>query len=108
MISLLPVYTYMKKFDELASQESIEKVAKNLKSHGITPIIVNTGKEAHEKVIELIPKGVKVMNGSSRTLEQIGFIEHLKSGDHGWDNQHEAIVTEKDPAKQAQFRKLAL
>ena len=48
------------------------------------------------------------MNGSSRTLEQIGFIEHLKSGDHGWDNQHETVITEKDPTKQAGLRKQAL
>ncbi len=41
------------------------------------------------------------MNGSSRTLEQIGFIEYLKPDNHGWDNQHEKILAEKDPAKQA-------
>lgn len=98
----------MKKFDQLASRDSIKKVVSALKEHGINPIIVESGKEAHEKVLELIPRGVSVMNGSSRTLEQIGFIERLKSGDHCWDNQHETIVTEKDPAKQAQFRKLAL
>jgi hypothetical protein len=98
----------MKKFDELAGQESIEKVATALKGHGINPIIVDNGKEAHKKVLELIPRGVSVMNGASRTLEQIGFIEHLKSGDHGWDNQHETILTEKDPAKQVKFRKQAL
>lgn len=98
----------MKKFDELASQESIEKVATALKSHNIHSIIVDSGKEAHKKVLELIPPGVSVMNGSSRTLEQIGFIEHLKSGDHGWNNQHETILTEKDPAKQASLRKQAL
>lgn len=98
----------MKKFDAIADQESITKVTSALKEHGIQSIVVDTGAQAHEKVLELIPKGVSVMNGSSRTLEQIGFIEHLKSGDHGWNNMHETIVTEKDPAKQAQFRKQAL
>ncbi len=98
----------MKKFNELADQGSIQKTIDALKEHGISTIVVNTGKEAHEKVLELIPRGVSVMNGSSRTLEQVGFIEHLKSGDHGWDNQHETIITEKDPAKQAKLRKQAL
>lgn len=98
----------MRKFNALASEKSIEEVATALKGKGVHPIIVESGKEAHEKVLKLIPRGVSVMNGSSRTLEQIGFIEHLKSGDHGWDNQHETIITEKDPAKQAQVRKLAL
>jgi hypothetical protein len=98
----------MKNFNDLVSQESIDKTVVALKSHGIHAIIVENGREAHEKVLELIPRGVSVMNGSSRTLEQIGFIEHLKSGDHGWDNYHETIITEKDPAKQAAFRKQAL
>lgn len=98
----------MKKFNELANEESIEKTTAALNSHGINTFVVNSGKEAHEKVLELIPRGVSVMNGSSRTLEQIGFIEHLKSSDHGWDNQHETILTEKDPTKQATLRKQAL
>jgi hypothetical protein len=99
---------YMKNFNDLVSQESIDKTVVALNSHGIHTIIVENGREAHEKALELIPRGVSVMNGSSRTLEQIGFIEHLKSGDHGWDNYHETIITEKDPAKQAAFRKQAL
>ena len=45
------------------------------------------------------------MNGASRTLEEVGYIEYLKSGTHGWNNLHEAIVTETDPAKQAVLRK---
>ena len=98
----------MKLFDELADQKSIEKTVKALKEHNINSFVVENGKEAHEKVLGLIPRGISVMNGSSRTLEQIGFIEHLKSGDHGWDNQHETILTEKDPAKQGKLRKQAL
>jgi len=98
----------MKLFDELADQKSIEKTVKALKEHNINSFVVENGKEAHEKVLELIPRGISVMNGSSRTLEQIGFIEHLKSGDHGWDNQHETILTEKDPTKQGELRKQAL
>jgi hypothetical protein len=47
------------------------------------------------------------MNGSSRTLEEIGFIDYLKSGNHGWKNLHEEILTEKDLAKQAVLRKQA-
>jgi len=45
------------------------------------------------------------MNGSSTTLTEIGFVDYLKEGIHGWDNVHEDILNEKDPAKQAQLRK---
>lgn len=47
------------------------------------------------------------MNGSSITLDQIGFVEYLKSGEHKWNNLHAAIVSEKDPLKQGRLRKEA-
>lgn len=97
----------MKNFGELAGENSLQKVVQSLKKNNIEAVVVNTSKEAKIKVLELIPRGVSVMNGSSRTLEQIGFIEHLKSGDHGWNNHHETIITEKDPKKQSELRKRA-
>lgn len=97
----------MKNFGELAEEKSLQKTVQSLKKHNIEVIVVDTAKEAKEKILQLIPRGKSVMNGASRTLEQIGFIEHLKSGDHGWDNQHETIITEKDPKKQSELRKKA-
>ena len=47
------------------------------------------------------------MNGASKTLDQIGFIEYLKSRKHEWNNLHEAIVAEKDRGKQMVLRKQA-
>lgn len=48
------------------------------------------------------------MDGASVTLEQIGFVDYLKSSTHPWKNLHAAIVEESDPQKQAQLRKKAL
>ena len=48
------------------------------------------------------------MNGSSVTLEQIGFVDYLKSGTHPWNNLHTGILAEKDPAKQGELRKQAV
>jgi hypothetical protein len=45
------------------------------------------------------------VNGSSVTLQEIGFIDYLKSGTHGWNNLHAKILEEKDQAKQGQLRK---
>lgn len=98
----------MKKFDELANQESIEKVVTNLKAHHIDAVVVDSGKEAHDTILRLIPHGASVMNGSSRTLEQIGFVDHLKADQHGWNNHHATILAETDPAKQGQLRQQAL
>lgn len=94
-------------YETIASKEIVEKTAAALKKRNIEALIVDTKEQALEKIKELIPKGLSVMNGSSRTLEQIGFVDYLKSGTHGWNNLHEAILAEKDPAKQAELRKQA-
>jgi L-lactate utilization protein LutB len=95
-------------FKTLASKESVEKTIKNLAERNVEGIFVNTKEEALEKIKELIPEGVSVMNGASRTLEQVGFVDLLKSGNHKWNNLHEAILAEKDPAKQAMLRKTSV
>ncbi len=92
-------------YNTLATKEVVQKSIEALKARNIEAFFVETGADALAKIKELIPQGASVMNGSSRTLEQIGFVDHLKSGAHGWNNLHEAILAEKDPAKQAQLRK---
>lgn len=95
-------------YEKLASEESVNRTAEALKKNGIEVMMVKDGKEALKKIKRLIPKGVSVMNGSSRTLEQIGFIDYLKLGEHGWKNFHKAIVDEKNPERQTILRKRAL
>ena len=94
-------------YNTLASKESINKTVAALNANGVEAFVVETGAEALNKIEELIPKGASVINGASRTLEQIGFIEYLKSGQHEWNNLHEVIVAEKDRAKQMLLRKQA-
>ena len=93
------------KFDKLATKTMVKKTVASLKKNNFEPIVVNTREEALAKIRELIPKGVSVMNGSSVTLQEIGFVEVLKTGDHNWNNLHANILAEKDPAKQAILRK---
>lgn len=94
-------------YNILASKETVTKTVGALKTHGIEAYIVENETKALEKIKELIPNGASVMNGASRTLEQIGFVDYLKSGKHGWNNLHAAVVAEKDPVKQSQIRKQA-
>jgi L-lactate utilization protein LutC len=92
-------------YNILATKEAVDKTIKALNSKNIETFLVKNGPEALEKIKELIPQGASVMNGASVSLEQIGFVDYLKSGTHGWKNLHEAILAEKDPAKQAILRK---
>ncbi|OGG55736.1 hypothetical protein A3D71_00810 [Candidatus Kaiserbacteria bacterium RIFCSPHIGHO2_02_FULL_55_20] len=95
-------------YTKLASQGTVEKTAEALKSRRFTPIIVETAKEAFDTIQKLIPKGASVMNGSSATLEEIGFVEYLNSGAHGWNNLHEAVLKEENAEKRAHLRKHAV
>ncbi|MES2006680.1 MAG: lactate utilization protein [Patescibacteria group bacterium] len=92
-------------YTTLAPRATVEKVIEALKPNNFTGLIVKSGAEALEKIKELVPKGVSVMNGASTTLQQIGYVDYLKAGEHGWNNIHEAILNEKDEKKQAELRK---
>lgn len=92
-------------YNSLASKETIAKTAEGLKGRNVEVLRAANGAEAMEKIKELIPQGGSVYNGASKTLEQIGYIDYLKSGAHGWNNLHEKILAEKDPAKASLLRK---
>lgn len=92
-------------YDTIADAATIEQTMAVLKERNFMPQMVSTGAEAFAKIKELIPKGASVMNGSSTTLQQIGYIDYLKEGTHGWNNLHAAVVAEPDKAKQAALRK---
>jgi L-lactate utilization protein LutC len=95
-------------YTELASKEVITKTTEALKAHNFMPEVLATKEEALAKIKELIPEGASVMNGASRTLEQIGYIEHLKAKQHGWSNIHDTILEETDEAKKAELRKMGV
>jgi hypothetical protein len=95
-------------YDTLATPDILTRTVSALKERGFDALVVNSKEEALEKIKELIPPGASIHNGSSRTLEEIGYIDLLKEGKHSWNNLHDAIVAEKDPAKQAELRKHAI
>jgi hypothetical protein len=95
----------MNKYDELVDSSVLNNAVKNLTDHGFLVEVVDTGSEALEKIKSIIPRDASVMNGSSTTLNQIGFVDYLKNGAHGWNNLHANIIAETDKDKQAKMRK---
>jgi len=64
-----------------AVDDRLEQVAAALRSHNIEAIIVDTGDEARETVLALIPDGAEVYSGKSKTLADVGlFSELVESG----------------------------
>lgn len=92
-------------YTELASPDSVKKAMEGLAARRFKTVAVNTGKEALEQIKKMIPKGASVMNGSSVTLEEIGFVEYLKTGEHGWNNLHEGVLKEDDAQKRSSLRR---
>lgn len=92
-------------FDTLAAEEVVEKTRSALAERGFLPEVVGTGADALARIKELIPAGASVMNGGSVTLEEIGYVDYLKGGTHGWNNLHDAVLAEKDPVKQKALRR---
>ena len=97
-----------KKYEALASKESVNKAKKELEKRGIKVEFVNAKEDALKRLKELIPKNSEVMTGGSTTLEQIGFVNLLKSKNHQWVNLKDKILAEKDKNKQNELRRLSI
>lgn len=93
------------RWSKIPSEEELKEAAEAIKSRGINLIVIQDKNEALKKIRELIPKGASVMNGSSTTLAEIGFIDYLSSGKHGWNNLHDKILKEKNQEKQTDLRR---
>lgn len=95
-------------YTKLASPESVQRTIQALTERRFTPVLLETGRDALAYIQSQIPDGASVMNGSSVTLEEIGFVEYLKSGTHTWNNLHEAVLKEEDKKKRDDLRKHAV
>ena len=69
--------TQLRDWQELAQDSQIEQTAKALEANGMTAIIVNTGDEARQKVLELVPEGSEVFTATSATLVATGIAEAI-------------------------------
>lgn len=68
-------------FAKLASEVQIQKVTKALEANGIKVLIAETGEEAKNMVLGLVPQGAEVYSNMSKTLDTLGLsAEFDKSG----------------------------
>lgn len=67
----------MSTWNQLASDESIQKTIAALKANGIEAMVVGSGAEAKTKVLAMIPKGAEVMTMSSVTIDSISLSKEI-------------------------------
>ena len=68
-------------FGHLASDEQIARTVQALEANGIQTFVVETGDEARQLVLDLIPDGAEVYNSMSRTLETIGLAREIEASE---------------------------
>src|SRR3989344_2020528 len=95
-------------YETLAANEAVSKATKELQKRGIKVEFVNAKEDALKRLKELMPKNSEVMACGSTTLEQIGFVNLLKSKNHPWVNLKDKILAEKDKNKQNELRRLSV
>lgn len=90
-------------YTQMPSRQVMEETVKALQPRGVLAEIVDTKAAALERVKDIIPAGASVMTSGSQSLDEIGFTDFLKEGDHSWHNLAMDIAEEKDPAKHHQL-----
>ncbi len=94
------------RFDQLASDEQIAATQQALNAHNIQTTVVDTGEEARDCVLSLIPEGAEVHLGVSATLDLIGVTEVIEQS--GRYNAIRPQLRKMDRIKQnREWRKLA-
>lgn len=95
-----------KKWSHLPSESEAEAAARTIEEKGnIRVIRVSDGDAALSEIKNIIPQGTEVMNGSSTTLMEIGFMDLLNSGKSGWKNLREIVTSEDNAEKRNELRR---
>jgi len=95
------------KFGKIASDDDVKKTVQALESNNIRVILVDRADAALDALKSVIPAGAEVMNGTSTTLAEIGFVDYLQQPGLPWKNLHVGILAEKDASLQTDLRRKA-
>src|SRR5579859_4932267 len=64
-------------WSKLADKATIDKTVEALKRNNINAVVVSTGDEAKQKVLEMIPEKAEVINMTSVTLDMLGISKEI-------------------------------
>jgi L-lactate utilization protein LutB len=67
----------MENWKQLANDATIQKTIDSLKTNGIEAEVVESGREAKKRVLEIIPHGAEVMTMTSVTLDDTGISQEI-------------------------------
>ncbi len=93
------------RWNRIPDEATIKRTAEAIEARNIRVILVDTTEDALQAVIDLLPEGAEVMNGSSTTLNEMGFDRVLKENPKGWRVCHAIVTAENDAEKRHALRR---
>src|SRR5215468_1344207 len=85
---------------------AIARTVEALQARNIQVIVANTGEEAKNALIQLLPEGAEICDSTSETLDAIGFTAFVR-GNPRYTNLHDVYEAEPDLAKRNDLRRRA-
>jgi L-lactate utilization protein LutB len=85
-------------------RDRVERTFAALEARGVSPRFATDRRDALATVLGLIPKGSAVTHGTSTTLAEIGFVDHMKRPDCGYRYMNAEWLAENDAAKRGRLR----
>jgi len=82
-------------FGSPASETKLQQVADHIRQRNIEVLIVNTGEEARQVVLERIPKEAEVYSGKSKTLQDSGIFDALQDPNQFHALRHQVLKMDR-------------
>jgi L-lactate utilization protein LutB len=93
------------RWSRVPDEATIERTVRAIDGRNVRVVQAATADKARNALLGLIPDGAEVMNGSSTTLNELGYEQLLKENPKGWRDYHAAITAENDDQKREALRR---
>jgi hypothetical protein len=90
----------------LPDDAAIARTVAALQARNISVVVVATGEEAKNTLIQMIPDGGEIWDSTSETLDAIGYTAFVR-GNRRYRNLHDVSEAEPDPLKKNELRRRA-
>jgi len=96
------------RWSRIPDEATIDRTRRAIEARKIRVVRAATADAARQALLDLIPEGAEVMNGSSTTLNEIGYEQLLKENPKRWRDYHAAVTAESDEEKRNTLRRKAV
>jgi len=93
------------RWDRIPDDATINRTVEAIRARNINVILTNTPEEGLQAIVDLLPGGAEIMNGSSTTLNEMGFDRVLEENRKGWRDYHAVITAENDTEQRHALRR---